>query len=58
MKQVELKKMLNKKYRYNINEKFFEEWSNDMAYVLGFLYADGSMERNQNGYLVDLTLQK
>jgi len=25
----------------NINEDFFENWSNEMAYVLGFIAADG-----------------
>lgn len=26
-----------------VNEKFFDEWSSNMAYVLGFIYADGSL---------------
>lgn len=26
---------------HSVNTKFFEEWSHDMAYVLGFIYADG-----------------
>lgn len=30
--------------RYAINERFFDEWSVEMAYVLGYLYADGSLE--------------
>ncbi|HBU07589.1 MAG TPA: hypothetical protein DEB09_05950 [Candidatus Magasanikbacteria bacterium] len=30
--------------KYSINEKFFDKWSDKMAYVLGFFYADGSME--------------
>jgi intein/homing endonuclease len=30
--------------KYKVNEKFFDEWSHEMAYVLGFIYADGSME--------------
>lgn len=30
--------------KYTVNEKFFDKWSNEMAYVLGFFYADGSME--------------
>lgn len=30
--------------RYSIDEDFFEKWSQEMAYVLGFLYADGSLE--------------
>ena len=27
--------------RYKINKDFFKKWSKEMAYVLGFLYADG-----------------
>ncbi len=30
--------------KYPVNERFFNAWNNDSAYVLGFLYADGSME--------------
>lgn len=29
--------------RYSINEKFFDAWSPEMAYVLGFIYADGHL---------------
>ena len=30
--------------RYAVNENFFRIWNQDMAYILGFLFADGSME--------------
>lgn len=30
--------------KYSVNEKFFAEWNEKMAYVLGYLYADGSLE--------------
>lgn len=30
--------------KYSVNEAFFETWSPSMAYVLGFLFSDGSME--------------
>lgn len=30
--------------KYAADEKFFEKWSDPMAYVLGYLYADGSLE--------------
>lgn len=30
--------------KYNVNEKFFSTWGNEMAYVLGFFFADGSLE--------------
>ena len=30
--------------KYQVNENFFYKWTGEMAYVLGFLYADGSLE--------------
>lgn len=30
--------------RYKFNTDFFKKWTPDMAYVLGFLYADGDIE--------------
>jgi intein/homing endonuclease len=30
--------------KYAVNENFFSTWSEDMAYILGFWYADGSVE--------------
>lgn len=33
--------------RYKFNKDFFKKWSNEMAYVLGFLYADGDIEDNR-----------
>ena len=29
--------------KYNVNEAFFEKWSPDMAYTLGYIYADGNL---------------
>jgi len=31
------------KRRYLLNEKFFDKWSSEMAYILGFWFADGYM---------------
>jgi hypothetical protein len=31
------------------NENFFKNWTPEMAYVLGFFTADGSMIRNKRG---------
>ena len=28
-------------YKYSINTNFFKQWSDNMAYVFGYLYADG-----------------
>jgi hypothetical protein len=33
----------------NVNREFFTTWSHDMAYVLGFFFADGSMDVNPRG---------
>lgn len=30
--------------RYKVNDKFFETWTPTMGYLLGYLYADGSLE--------------
>ncbi len=30
--------------KYKVDEKFFKDWRPEMAYVLGYFYADGSLE--------------
>ena len=30
--------------KYQVNEDFFDTWTHEMAYVLGYWYADGSLE--------------
>ena len=30
--------------KYKVNENFFKVWTQEMAYTLGYFYADGSME--------------
>ena len=32
-----------------VNKKFFEKWSGDMAYVLGFFLADGNITKTRRG---------
>lgn len=32
--------------KYTVNERFFDEWSADMAYVLGFILTDGHISGN------------
>ena len=32
-----------------INKNFFKKWSRDMAYILGFIYADGNLTKNKRG---------
>lgn len=39
----------NKKLRYHpVNDNFFKSWSNEMAYVLGFICADGCISHRLN----------
>lgn len=33
----------------NYNKDFFKNWSSEMAYVLGFLYADGNISKTKRG---------
>lgn len=33
----------------NYNKDFFKTWSSDMAYILGFLYADGNIVKTKRG---------
>lgn len=32
--------------KYNVNDDFFKQWSHEMAYLLGFIAADGCVNRN------------
>jgi hypothetical protein len=42
---------LNKGQRqYNINDDFFKKWSNNMAYILGFWWADGNIHISNGSY--------
>ena len=36
--------------RPKVNGDFFKTWSNDMAYVLGFIVTDGCLVEHENGY--------
>jgi len=33
----------------NFNKEFFKEWSKEMAYVLGYTFADGAVYTNKRG---------
>lgn len=33
-----------RKRKYTINEFYFSKWSHDMAYILGFIMADGCIQ--------------
>lgn len=32
--------------KYLVNENFFKKWTHEMAYVLGYIYADGSLDNS------------
>ena len=41
----------------DLNHDFFKKWSPEMAYVLGFFAADGSMIRNKRGaHFIEFTI--
>jgi hypothetical protein len=40
--------------KYSCNDEFFKTPSHDMAYVLGFLAADGSISKKENGIFINL----
>lgn len=40
---------------YFVNEKFFDKWNPAMAYVLGFIYADGSIYPSARGKYLTIT---
>ena len=48
-KSVPAKPKIFKERKWKINERYFQNWSPDMAYILGFFCADGSMYTNQRG---------
>lgn len=38
--------ILGLKTKASVNEEFFETWSNDMAYALGYIWADGCLHKD------------
>lgn len=40
--------------KHEINSNFFETWSSEMAYVLGFITADGNIQQVKKGYHVHI----
>jgi len=36
--------------KYRVNDNFFKKWSEDMAYILGFWYADGYIRKRRDRY--------
>lgn len=54
--------MANRKYSsYNatkINHNYFKCWSKNMAYILGFWFADGNICKSSGGYYFDITVKQ
>lgn len=40
--------------KYIVNEDYFETWSHEMAYILGFISADGSVDKNGRALSIEL----
>ena len=40
------------KRKYNINEDFFNTWSYEMAYILGFIFTDGCLSKNKRSFSI------
>ena len=38
-----------------VNEEFFDKWNPEMAYVLGYWYADGSIYPSERGSYLNIT---
>ncbi len=38
------------KLKYSVNEKFFDTWTSQMTYVLGFTFADGNIYKTSLGW--------
>jgi|AntAceMinimDraft_9_1070365.scaffolds.fasta_scaffold24922_2 intein-encoded DNA endonuclease-like protein len=44
--------------KQKVNAKFFQQWSSNMAYILGFIVADGSVHKRKNrkdSYVMNIT---
>jgi hypothetical protein len=41
--------------KYKANEDFFKVWNPTMAYVLGFIYADGCIYISERGSYLSVT---
>lgn len=40
--------------KYRLNQSFFEKWTNQMAYVLGFITADGNVCKTGNSHMIQI----
>jgi len=50
-------KRLVKPLKYSMNETFFNKWSKEMAYFLGWLYSDGNVSREKRNFNLHINLK-
>lgn len=55
VKQSNIDRLKGRRRYCSVNEHFFDEWSDDMAYVLGWIYSDGSIKKNLRGFQITST---
>lgn len=53
-KIVKLGLQRNKKLNYEVNENFFEKWTEKSAYILGFIMADGHLRKKGYGIVINV----
>src|SRR5260221_9432937 len=47
---IRMPKFSRGKLKYKVNEKFFDKWTSQMAYLLGFTYVDGNIYKTSLGW--------
>lgn len=47
-------KIFKRQNKHSINSHFFKVWSAEMAYILGFIAADGNIYKSKNGYHIHI----
>lgn len=50
--QCEIDRRLGRRYFCSVKENFFDSWSSEMAYVLGWIASDGSIHKNLNSFTI------
>jgi len=54
-KEVNFRGRFNQR-KYDVNYDFFKVWTHNMAYILGFIYADGYLGKDNSGLRINLQL--
>jgi hypothetical protein len=48
---------MGRKRIYDVKEDYFETWSHEMAYILGFISADGGVNKQQTSLSIELQMR-